>query len=306
MLVLDRSGSMNTGNVCATMRNAARAFVSRFANGSDTLGLITFMGSAHVDYNPNLNFQPDLTTTLGSINCGGATGTAQALSLALSQYKDGHFPNAGALNIVLLFTDGQPTAVAAEFKIINPNCITTSDNGMLNGYITNAPVPIGMYDATGEPLTAIDDPLPPQISDASGCAFQDTADYGGDAPAYVPQDTNVIPDKDSSGNATTGYWTNSGQQITMWDPSSIQAASFNTADNAAHSIRDAKIQIYVIGESGGINATATELLQRVANVPQSTSYNASQPVGYYVYAPTGRQLASAFNTIALQILRLTQ
>ncbi len=44
VLALDRSGSM--GQVCQVMKNDAENFVSKFVNGRDTVGLITFMGNA--------------------------------------------------------------------------------------------------------------------------------------------------------------------------------------------------------------------------------------------------------------------
>jgi hypothetical protein len=48
-------------------------------------------------------------------------------------------------------------------------------------------------------------------------------------------------------------------------------------------------------------------LQQVANDPASSTYNASQPVGEAVFAPTTAQLDSVFNVIASKILlRLTQ
>jgi hypothetical protein len=48
-------------------------------------------------------------------------------------------------------------------------------------------------------------------------------------------------------------------------------------------------------------------LQQVANDPASSTYNASQPVGEAVFAPTTAELDSVFNVIASKILlRLTQ
>ena len=52
ILTLDRSGSMASSKFCDPMKAAAQSFVDKFSNGRYTLGSITFMQSANVDYAP--------------------------------------------------------------------------------------------------------------------------------------------------------------------------------------------------------------------------------------------------------------
>lgn len=52
IVTLDRSGSMASSKSCDPTKAAAQSFVDKFSNGRDTLGLITFMQSANVDYAP--------------------------------------------------------------------------------------------------------------------------------------------------------------------------------------------------------------------------------------------------------------
>src|SRR6516225_9843986 len=79
ILVLDRSSSMASAGVCGTMISSAQNFVSRFTNGRDTIGMVTFTGAARVDYAPTVNFlsnTPSLLTVIGQLQCLGNTGSA--------------------------------------------------------------------------------------------------------------------------------------------------------------------------------------------------------------------------------------
>src|ERR1700730_14197645 len=115
ILTLDRSSSMQSAGVCGIMANSAIAFVDKFTEGRDRLGLVTFMGAAHLDYAPTLNFKtqsPPMETTIGGMVCGGNTGTAHALNVAYQQIKAINEP--GALNIIVLFTDGLPNGIVSN------------------------------------------------------------------------------------------------------------------------------------------------------------------------------------------------
>lgn len=122
VLVLDRSGSMgsppNGSNACPTMISAAQNFVDMFTDGFDTLSLVTFSTSANsgpIDYGPTTHFKsrtPTLSTTLGNIGCTGATSTAQALNVAYQSIQSQGLTS--ALNVIVLFTDGQPNEVVEK------------------------------------------------------------------------------------------------------------------------------------------------------------------------------------------------
>ena len=134
------------------------------------------------------------------------------------------------------------------------------------------------------------------------------------------QDIAYIPTTDLYGNQTVGYTTipsdyyTSGPYINKLrvdTPAAIQHSSANAADDAAARIRADTTYtpvIYCIGLGGTVTTGQVDpvFLNRVANTLQSTSYNASEPIGYYVYAPTAAQLSSAFETVVSQILRLSQ
>ena len=122
MLVLDRSGSMNTTSSCGDLRSAAKLFNSQFASGRDYIGLVSFSDGTYVHSAPTRNFRTVLgyddgvTTATGQIDnitCGGGTSTAQALSIGYNELYKMHLP--GALNIMLLETDGLPNSLVMNW-----------------------------------------------------------------------------------------------------------------------------------------------------------------------------------------------
>lgn len=118
MMVLDRSGSMQSAGACEPMKSAARSFVSRFAEARDRLGMITYSTAWHYAYPLTKNFKtqsPTLDSVISTITCTGGTSTAMAISEAYNKLSAVAEP--GALNIIMLFTDGVPTGLTAQFPV---------------------------------------------------------------------------------------------------------------------------------------------------------------------------------------------
>jgi len=132
MMVLDRSGSMcnghsqpcglGDGTPCDSMLVAAKTFVGEFAAGRDRIGMATFDDKTNISHIPSTDFQTQLgyTNSSGSgtgaidhIKCGGGTGTPAALSLAYNELYKMNLP--GALNLIVLETDGLPNTVVYHY-----------------------------------------------------------------------------------------------------------------------------------------------------------------------------------------------
>jgi hypothetical protein len=129
VIVLDRSSSMNrvdpasaTGQTaCQEMVAAAQQFTGNYVDGTDNLGLIVF-GASYYDAFPIANNfksgSPTINSKISSILCGGNTGSAQALTAAATMLKG--LPattTAGAINVIVFFTDGQPNGLSADWPI---------------------------------------------------------------------------------------------------------------------------------------------------------------------------------------------
>jgi Flp pilus assembly protein TadG len=344
LLVLDRSGSMGpapTGsNACPTMIAAAQNFVNMFTDGFDNIGLITFSSTANsnpIDYGPTTYFKsstPSLSTTLGNISCTGATSTAQALNVAYQSIQSTDMES--ALNVVVLFTDGQPNEVVYNGWPIktktdtrnDPNTWTPTvvgksscDSGItLNGGLTiglvsgtqpsNTGYTVGLFDTSSR--VAIN--AAPGLSSGSDCAFT-TLGF-----TYVRDDVAYIPDSDAYGNATnSGYkgapdtFTSGNYHGHIRDDEQIpgvMAAAFNAADNQATTMRNDTtytIVIYTIGLDGAPDVSIdSTFLERLANDPRSPIYDSTKPAGYYAYAKDASALNQAFYQVASQVLRLSR
>jgi Flp pilus assembly protein TadG len=348
ILVLDRSGSMNNGGACATMVTQARNFVSQFTNGRDTLGLVTFNSGSNVDYTPNVNFKtasPSLDTILSQLQCGGGTNTAQALYSAWQQIQAVNLP--GVLNLIVLFTDGQPNAISGDFNGSNAlskfelhtqiderydsqnpdtlmtvgptNCTAgTATYGVIAGAGSSDYAPTGytVGPFTGSSGSISNTSYPFITGTAGNCNFPRDS-YG----TRMREDIAYIPSQDHWGTSTSGYKDGSADfypaasgpyagKMRVDTPIGITIAATNATDNIATTIRGDTTYnpvIYTIGLGGTTTqAIDADLLQRLANDPRASNYNPAKTAGRFVYASNATELGQAFQSIASQILRLSQ
>jgi len=122
MLVLDQSSSMNTApdplsglTACQAMKQAAQNFITLFSP-YDYIGMVTFDITAHLIYAPSTSYgNGTLNADIGAIVCQSNTNTISALELAYQQIKAVNLPLAE--NTIMLFTDGSPNGVSANFPI---------------------------------------------------------------------------------------------------------------------------------------------------------------------------------------------
>lgn len=119
IMVLDRSGSMGSAGTptspCAVMKGAAANFTNMFAEGRDRLGFIAYGSGTVVGFSPSMTFKsgsPSMLTQLSALACAGGTSTAQATWQAYEQIQVINEP--GALNLIVLFTDGWPNGITAD------------------------------------------------------------------------------------------------------------------------------------------------------------------------------------------------
>ena len=113
MLVLDTSSSMGNGagSSCAAMVAAAQNFVTLFSP-FDQIGLVTFDLSPKL-WDPPTDPIATVSANIAGLTCGSNTNTISALDIAYQQIKAVGKPL--ALNTIVLFTDGSPNGVTANF-----------------------------------------------------------------------------------------------------------------------------------------------------------------------------------------------
>ncbi|MCX6623573.1 MAG: VWA domain-containing protein [Acidobacteria bacterium] len=190
MLVLDRSGSMantqpsTSDTACNLMKSAAKNFVTYFSNNRDTLALVTFESAYYLTFAPNQNFNPAINTAIDGISCSGGTNTSSALNQAYVQLQNINQPS--ALNVIVLFTDGQPSVLTCDFPVKRKQDTRKGDG---NG---TALSPSAMYPAAGSNSTNYAIP-PSSCTDVSGDQWYKSSG----SPTYTnpagPYNPNWVP-----------------------------------------------------------------------------------------------------------------
>lgn len=186
ILVLDRSGSMSNtqpgspSTACDLMKSAARNFITYFANNRDTLGLVTFETAYYLTFAPSTNFNPGILTAIDSINCSGGTNTSSALNQAYFQLQRLNQPS--ALNVIVLFTDGQPSALTCDFPVKLKRDTRYGDG---NSQVTTSTATKAMYPAGGTTSSNVTFP-PSPCKDPSADQWYKSPTYTNPAGPYNP------------------------------------------------------------------------------------------------------------------------
>jgi Flp pilus assembly protein TadG len=344
MMVLDISGSMDHAGACGTLRDSATAFVDRFSNGRDRLGMLSFNGATRVNYPMNLYFKdsPSIYPQISALTCAGWTNTSQALWEGYQQLVTLNEP--GALNVILFFTDGRPTALTADYpvKTVTDTRYGDGQDGTRTNELTSMPPSSCLDDMGRSSIDPLWNPLPKRgfiaagdfnltgstvglynqtvigttqmipASQRAGCAM---TNYGAGS---VRRDIAYIPDQDIYGNSTINQSYKPGVffpvghpyagKIRPDVPRALRHAAYNAADHAAWRIRsDTALNpiIYVIG-LGGTGGAETFDSELMTRIANDGDprLQPDRPRGLYVYSPTTQELTNAFLRIASEILRL--
>ncbi len=346
MIVVDRSGSVQRTGSPATIVADLQSFVANsgtsiFVDGRDVVGLLSYGSNYNLDFAPTASFQsssPNISTAINNIyfDTNNSTNTGEGLYQAW--YQLAQLNQTGALNVILLITDGRPSAFTATFDAsAAPFCLDkSSKQGVMNSPVNDGspwrfPPPSsrgtnGILKATPactgigcEPLTFVLNSL--------GCLY--SLDSKG---SEVSKDIFAIPNlvgpidhttgphvpSQTTFSSTTGYFTGGGTATN--NAVAVRYAAFNYADNVATAIRTdtvLKPVIYAVGLNFNTAAYPNEepldadWLARVANDPSYKNsvtglpvFQAGQTTGRY-YDVTYNGLGAALQDITSQILRLS-
>lgn len=343
MIVVDRSGSVVRAGADSVIRNALYNFVaytptstpagnSIFVNGRDIIGMVSYGGTYNEDLAPTANFRtasPNIATAIGNIPFGNnPTNTAEGLYQGYSRLQA--LNQTGALNVIVLLTDGRPSAFTATLDTQGTCTVKGNKTGFLTANVGTAwpPLPpqsqggqqgssniysFGLYNVQYSGLDSSYGDANSFVANSGGCHYY--SDSGQAFPgANLYMDASDFPVTDAHNNSTTGpYYQGEGTSVS--NPRAVRYASVNAADNMATKIRqDTTIRpvLFVIGlnQPSGEPLDA-DWLARVANDPSyKDSYGASvyqtgQTAGAY-YNVSASGLESAFQSIAAQVLRLSQ
>lgn len=312
MMVIDRSGSL--GADCPALRTAAISFVDSFVDGRDKLGLVTFGTTYRTDFALATDFKSrgaggDLVSLINGINCVGGTNAGVSYWTAYQQLNI--TPEPGALNVILFFTDGIPTAVHHPAVPISGSSPCTDKSAKNAVVTTGGSNPWGLnLPLETNPPGSVPNPDWRAAANSGGCYYA-----GGSAPNYrfnslstdVPH-LGPSSGKDVNNINFTGWkaLTTSSGNISR-TATNINNMASNVLDNASQLVRTQSVAsgLDVITFTIGLGAVDEVLLKRVANTTDATNYNPAHPKGTYVFAANAAQLQQAFAQLASDILRLS-
>jgi uncharacterized repeat protein (TIGR01451 family) len=133
MLVIDTSGSMGaeyeneTGVMHSALyyiKNAANTFIDQMDLTNDTIGITSFASTATLNQGLTHN-DTAAKNSINSLTYNGFTNTGEGIRIAQQELTENCPPN--ATPIILLFTDGLPTAHSLEGISCNDNCPTSNN-----------------------------------------------------------------------------------------------------------------------------------------------------------------------------------
>ncbi|MCA9462887.1 MAG: VWA domain-containing protein [Nitrospira sp.] len=119
-LVLDISGSM-AGNALTNLKDGAEQFVENFEDHETTskFALITFASGVMKPFDLNHNYVSPIESAINGLNAVGGTNAEDALAQAGAlPWADQSAlpPNERGKQVVVFFSDGNPTAFRGQFK----------------------------------------------------------------------------------------------------------------------------------------------------------------------------------------------
>jgi hypothetical protein len=340
MLVIDRSTSLQLAGNCAPLITAAQTFVNAFANNRDKMALVTFGSYYNLDFAFNTVFRPSLVNQIGNLVCQGTTNGSGGFASAWNAIKT--LNDAGSLNVILFFTDGQPNTVtfgpyygngmgAGITAKTASGCNSVGGNGFsgaINGDTSGFQYGIMLATDSTYPAPSSDWTAPSHVIGAaqgwsSGCQFRSNS-------ANYYNDITAIPSTDAWGNSVNSTWVGGNANgfpysVTLTSVTSAAAvqttldhAGINALDNAAQQARvqAAAGSLPLIVYSIGLGSVNDQLLARVANAATYTdsggtihtisTHQTAYTTGKYIPSPTSANLQAAFAEIASDILRIAK
>ncbi|WP_161051862.1 vWA domain-containing protein [Duganella margarita] len=306
VLVLDTSGSLSGS--AASVRSAAKTFLSQFNSSQDRVGLLHFAYGAVLDdaIRPiDRGFNRDsMNTHIAALNFAGSTASVEGMWLARQQMNSIPAANNNRSNVrvIVFFSDGSPNSFGTYLTWnTTSDCqvagtISTDDDGSGD--------PGGLYrlDATN---TSLGGGCTPNSLKSKASKLPDF--YNGHNPANNQNDPTAerIPVITNTPRVVANTLT--------YD--NVNRAARNLAEAMASKARDEGTVVFTLGlgsQLKTITGTDTEkgedVLKCMANSPDAPArcLNTAKPVGMYCYAATASDLTPCFSKLASAMLRISK
>jgi len=336
--VVDHSNSLSSD--FDQVKAAAEQFVSYFDPDKDRVALVMFASNTTIMDPINTGGRGfDKSSLLGHISgssTGGAvsTTTAEGLYRGWDQLRSVPSGTQAPLRVIVLFTDGAPNTFSGQFMVKpfhnapDTSPLVSATGGLFTSdYPQSSPSVTGLSTILSSPSDMSLHYVSPPTNSLYTSGTSGTLVVNPDIPSIPLRSYHPTPV--SSGIPTYFNLYDSslpGQRVLVGGtgtdyPDHVQNAN-NASRNLAEIIANAAradssgaqpIRVYTLGlgdllnqPAGSVPETGASILMRIANDPASPSFNSNQAEGKYYFAGDTSQLATAFEAIRNQIVRLSQ
>jgi hypothetical protein len=332
--VIDKSGSL--GAVWQKVQEASQQFVQYFDPARDRMALVMYSGTVSV-MDPMTSARGfDRASIINHIQSGvsaGWTSTAEALYQGWDQLRTVPIGTQSGSRIIVLFTDGAPNGVPAEYTTVEADGDEDKHVGSISSNdfprvpsganSTDTPRLDGLYKVNGNAGDSSDSRVVYPFRGSGGS--KGAADPG---LPYMPV-TSLHEQHLSFGipaffklyePTVPGQRTLTGEDAKGYPANVLNAnnAARNLTETIAWNVREDKsganpIRIFTLGLGDLLNEpmgerleTGASILKRVANDVESSDYNAAQPEGAYFHAADASELHAAFEAVRNQVIRISE
>jgi Mg-chelatase subunit ChlD len=303
MIVLDHSYSMQ--RACPSLRAAAIRFSRLFVDGRDSLGVISY--GDKIDLDPLTDHFQGVSERISEIKCEGNTNTIGALQMAERELVQHADPN--AINTVILFTDGQPDVLTANWPLspkatCKESKVSTTVLGSLSwGLDVRSPLlpQLAWFYAIGKESAV--------TSASYGSCLEPTPI----APSNI-SNFAYMPDQDLHGFSFSGSHPlerlatgdNAGK-IRIDSAQNLVNAANNQVENAIDQMRSGSnpTSLYLIGFDNGAAGEPIppiDYLRKLTNDPQSSSFDPGLPAGLAIVTKRAEDFWNAFLRVRQDIV----
>ena len=187
MIAVDRSGSVVNGGADSSIKTALNTFVANstssvFVDGRDYVGMVSFGGNWKLDFAPTLTFQsgtPNIGTAITNIPFDNSSSTNTSDGLWQAYYQLKQLNQTGSLNVIVLLTDGRPSAFPGQFTMNSSPCNSSVKNGWLGANVGSTaadwppPTSTGTFKTFGinKTIWASTGADQTPVANSSGCNF---------------------------------------------------------------------------------------------------------------------------------------
>lgn len=309
VLVLDCSSSMQ--DVFPVVKSRAKDFVGLFDEVDDRLGLVAFSTGAQPvvsicgqypdpEQNPQegeLNcgrgYKPDdLIQAIDGLYMGSMTASEEGMKKGLDQLNAVRSNQRSGRRAIVFFSDGAPNTFNGKFPLRGGG---TAEGNLFSGVFTT------------QIATRVFDPR-----------YYAQAEEDGKLCNIAS-----LPSTDASAQVSTASYSNkrhlTGDTSDRYIKCDANAVARNMTENVANMARKEGVVIYSIGFGEDINTrqmfdpvcstyneNGATILKRLANTPDSDTYDKNQPSGIYCEAPNTTALKVCFEKVASAVLRISK